>query len=169
MANLASAAEVRILVKTSLNDEALDAVIARVEAEITHRIGVPQDDEGTVTKTVTKPGEGDLLFMPTEIVSVESIVEDGVTLTVDEYRTWSGGVIERQPEGGRWGDLCVVIYKPVDDRERRKQAIIDLVRLVLERTAMKTENVAGEYSFTAPDNWEAELRKVIKRLTFITV
>jgi hypothetical protein len=48
----------------------------------------------------------------------------------------------------------------------RAQVIIDLVRIVIERTAMKSESIAGEYSYTAPDNWEAEFRKAMKRLVF---
>jgi len=40
------------------------------------------------------------------------------------------------------------------------------VRLVIERTAMKSESIANEYSYTAPDNWEAEFRKAMKRLVF---
>ena len=78
-------------------------------------------------------------------------------------------MIERLPEDTTWGDRCVVTYKPADDRLKRAQVIIDLVRLVLERTAMKSENVAGEYSYTAPDDWERELRKAMKKLTFQAV
>ena len=46
---------------------------------------------------------------------------------------------------------------------------IDLVRIVIERTAMKSENIANEYSYTAPDNWDAEFRKAMKRLVFKAV
>jgi hypothetical protein len=169
MTSLVSTDDVRALVKTSLTDVQLQAVIDRIEADITSRIGAPQDDEGSVELTETLEGGMENLFVRREVSSVSSIVEDTVTLTATDYRTWAGGVIERLPEDTHWGDVCVVTYKPTDERPQRTQAIIDLARLVIERTAMGAESVAGEYSYTAPPNWEAELRRVIRRLTFVTV
>jgi len=75
-------------------------------------------------------------------------------------------VIERLPVDSNWGTVCVVTYKPMDDRFKRIPVIIDLLRLTLERTAMKSESIAGEYSYTAPENWDAEFRKAMKRLQF---
>jgi hypothetical protein len=169
MTSLVSTAGVRILVNTSLTDASLQAVIDRIEAEITAKIGEPQNDNGTMEVSETLEGECENLFTRVEIASVVGIVEDDLTLDASEYRVWSGGVIERLPEGAYWGDRIVVTYKPVDDRPQRTQAIIDLVRLVLEQTAMKGENIAGEYSFQAPTNWEAEKRNVIRRLMFTAV
>ena len=63
----------------------------------------------------------------------------------------------------------MVTYKPADDRLKRAEVIISLVRLVIERTAMKSENIAGEYSFTAPDDWDKEFRKAMKKLMFQTI
>lgn len=166
MTSLVSPANVKVLVNTALSDVNLQTVIDRIEAQIVERIGSPQTDlmETTVTKTLR--GEGFYLFMPTEIYSVVSVTEDGSLLTSDQYQTWGGGVIERLPFESFWGDRTVVVYKPVDDRLKRAQVIIDLVRLMIERTAMKSENIAGEYSYTAPDNWDAEFRKAMKRLLF---
>ncbi len=169
MPSLVSPADVKALVNTSMLDATLQTVIDRVEAQITERIGAPQVDGYITEITKTLRGEGCSLFLPTEIYAVVSIVEDTVTLDTDQYQTWGGGVIERLPEGSIWGDRCVVTYKPADDRAKRSQVIIDLVRLVIERTAMKSENIAGEYSYTAPNNWDAEFRKAIKRLTFQAV
>ena len=167
--SLVSVADLRAFINTSLSDEALQGVIDRVEAEITARIGPPQDDQLSVTITKTLNGEGENLFFPTELSSVVSVVEDGVTLTSDEYRIWSAGVLERQPCSAHWGRRCVVTYKPADDRPRRTGAIIDLVRIDLNRTAMKSESIAGEYSYSAPDNWEKERNRIFKRLTFTAV
>lgn len=169
MTSLVAPADVRVLVNTSLTDASLQTVIDRIEAQITERIGAPQTDLMATTITKTFRGEGCYLFMPTEIYAVVSILEDGTALTSDQYQTWSGGVIERLPADSFWGDRMTVVYKPNDDRLMRAEAIIDLVRLVLERTAMKSESVAGEYSFTAPDNWDAEFRKAMKRLLFKAV
>jgi hypothetical protein len=166
MARLLSAAQAKALINTSMSDENLETVIDRIEAQVTEKIGAPQTDAYETEIVKTMRGEGISLFMPTEIYAVVSIVEDTVTLATDQYQTWGGGVIERLPMGTDWGDRCVVTYKPKDDRLKRAQVIIDLVRLVIERTAMKSENVAGEYSYTAPDDWEKEFRRAMKKLMF---
>ena len=164
--SLVSPANVKALINTSISDTDLQTVIDRVEAQINARIGAPQTDAYATEVVKTLRGEGEFIFMPTEIYSVSGIVEDASTLTSDQYQTWAGGVIERLPEESHWGDRVVVTYKPTDDRLMRAQVIIDLVRIVIERTAMKSESIAGEYSYTAPDNWDAEFRKAIKKLMF---
>lgn len=166
--SLVTPTDVKALINTSMSDPNLQTVIDRVEAQITARIGAPQTDAYAteIVKTMRGDTDGLYLFMPTEIYSVVSIVEDTNTLTSDQYQTWAGGVIERLPEDSHWGDRVVVTYKPTDDRLVRAQVIIDLVRIVIERTAMKSESIAGEYSYTAPDNWDAEFRKAMKRLVF---
>ena len=169
MTSLVSPANVKALINTSMTDENLQTVIDRVEAQVTAKIGAPQADGFTTEIVKTLRGDGMSLFLPTDIYAVVSIVEDGNTLTADDYQTWAGGVIERLPADGNWGDRMTVIYKPADDRLVRTQVIVDLARIVLERTAMKSESVAGEYSFTAPDNWEAEFRNAMKRLLFKAV
>ena len=169
MTSLVSPADVQALINTSMSDANLQAVIDRVEAQITAKIGAPQTDAYATTVVKTMRGEGTNLFAPTEIHEVVSILEDGTTLDADQYQTWAGGVIERLPLDSNWGDRCVVTYKPLDDRPKRAEVIIDLVRLVIERTAMKSESIAGEYSYTAPDDWNAEFRKAMKRLTFQAV
>ena len=169
MTSLLSSAEARVLINTSLSDANLQVVIDRVEAQITEKIGAPQTDTNTTEISKTLRGEGSNLFMSTEIYSIVRIVEDGTLLDSDDYQAWPGGVIERLPIGAYWGDRCEVTYKPSDDRLKRKQVIVDLVRLVLERTALKQESVAGEYSYTAPSDWDVEFRKAIKRLMFKAV
>lgn len=169
MTSLVSPAQARALIPTSLLDENLQTIIDRVEDQIVERIGLPQDDNHTVEIEKTMRGEGGDLFLPTEIYAVVSIEEDGTTLAVDDYQVWSGGVIERLPIGAHWGSRCVVTYQPADDRKKREQVIIDLVRLVIQRTAMKYESVGGEYSYTAPSDWDDQFNKMMKRLTFQAV
>jgi hypothetical protein len=169
MTSLVSPAEAKALINTSLSDASLQSVIDRVEAQVTEKIGAPQSDAHDVQLVRTLRGEGSILFMPTEIYTVVTVVEDDLAMDPAEYQVWAGGVIERLPTGTSWGKRCVVTYKPADDRLKRKQVIIDLVRLVLERTALKQESVAGEYSYTAPSDWDAEFRKAMKRLTFQAV
>ena len=167
--SLVEAAVAKKLINTSLADVDLQVIIDRIEAQITERIGAPQTDAYATTVTKTLRGEGPNLFLPTEIYAVVSITEDGAALVAGDYQVWAGGVIERLPIDSGWGARNVVVYKPTDDRLKRTQVIIDLTRLVLERTAMKSESVAGEYSFTAPDDWDDQFRKAMKRLTFKAV
>lgn len=169
MTSLVSPDNVKALINTSIANENLQDVINRVEAQVTAKIGAPQTDTYTTEIVKTMRGEGITLFMPTEIYSVVSIVEDDSTLTTDQYQTWGGGVIERLPLDTDWGDRCVVTYKPADDRLKRAEVIINLVRLVIERTAMKSESIAGEYSYQAPDDWDKEFRKAMKKLMFQAV
>lgn len=166
--SLVTAADAKKQINTSLGDEDLQAIIDRIESQITARIGAPWGDDNTppeIEKTLY--GDGMSLFLPTGIYEIVSIVEDDAELTADDYRVWgNGGVIERLPINSNWGMVCAVTYKPMDDRFKRIPVIIDLLRLMLERTAMKSENIAGEYSYQAPDNWDAEFRKAMKRLVF---
>jgi len=166
--SLLAAADAKKQINTSLSDDDLQPIIDRIESDITARIGAPWTDDVTPSTVVkTLRGEGPSLFLPTGIYLVTSIVEDSATLDAEEYRVWgNGGVIERLPVDSNWGTVCVVTYKPMDDRFKRVPVIIDLLRLTLERTAMKSESIAGEYSYTAPDNWDDEFRKAMKRLQF---
>ncbi len=165
---LVTAADAKKQINTSMGDEDLQAIIDRIESQITARIGEPWSEDNMppeIEKTLR--GDGMSLFLSTGIYEVVSIVEDDVELTTDDYRVWgNGGVIERLPINSNWGTVCTVTYKPMDDRFKRIPVIIDLLRLTLNRSAMKSENFAGEYSYTAPDNWDAEFRKAMKRLVF---
>jgi len=68
---------------------------------------------------------------------------------------------------GYWGSHAEVVYRPTDQRDLRRGAIIDLCRIWLSRTALMSESVAGEYSYQAPSNWDAEKRRVMRRLSFV--
>lgn len=165
--SLTTVAEVRALINTSLGDGDLQVVIDRIEAEINARIGAPQDGDNSVTVVQTLSGySAKHLFVKSEIGSVSSVIEDGGTLAASDYRSWPGGMIERLPVGNTWGEVVTVTYKPADNRQERKAAVIDLVRIDINRTAMQSENIAGEYSYSAPQNWEAERRRILRRLAF---
>lgn len=175
MTNLVSAATVKVQVKTSLTDGELDVVIARIEAEITEAVGAPYvDAETTITETVR--GKTKSIYLNRPILSVSSVTEytqlsdtTGNALTEDEeFYVWAGqGRIERIYN--IWAETVKVVYVPQDQNKKRTQAIIDLVRLELERTALFQESVGGEYSFTAPGNWERERERVMRRVRFTAV
>ncbi len=164
MSSLLSVAECRAMINTDLTDEMLLSVIERAETLITNRIGAAQDENNSIIITEKVKGGGEHLFTKVPFLSVETLTEDGHEVDIDEFEIWpESGMVEKCD--GEWGDVCLITYKPADMRSERKQAAIDLVRLMLERTAMINENVAGEFSYTAP-NWEAAQAKILRRLCF---
>ena len=196
-------ANLRALVPSPLDDVQLQAIIERVEAEITEVLGAPQTVALGVSLTEVVPGENVDIFVRRPIHSVTTVTEYsslsdtvGVALTEDEeFYVWpdegrlqriGGGMRRSDPsplsvfymtdaqfagsaQVGWWGSHVQVIYKPADQRHKRKQATIDLVRLLLSATALKSESVAGEYSYQAPANWELEKRRILRRLSFVQI
>ncbi len=173
-------AELLAVVQTDVDATALQALIDREETEIDRRLGAASD--GTTTSIVeTKPGGRRNVYTRRPIASVAQVREQALlggsyqTLTTSQYHVWADeGRIERLPpvasgviswSGGAWGPLVEVTYVPVDDRSRRKTAIIEFVRIALERTAMRGESVGGEYSYQAPE-WDALRATLYRSLGF---
>jgi hypothetical protein len=165
--SLVTVAEVRAMVTTGILDTPLQAIIDREEAIMVQRCGAHYADTSTrITETVR--GGYPLLHVAQKITSVYRVTEDGTVLsqTDEDFRVWElEGMLERLPAGSVWGSVVAVIYVPYNDNERRKAVLIELVRLALDRMAMQSENVAGEYSFTAPD-WEYERARLFRQLNF---
>ncbi len=167
--SLVTLAEARALVQTGLTDANLQVIIDRIEAEIVRLFGAHYTNgAGTITETVA--GEGLMnLYLRRPLTSVSSVVEDDEALTQghdeDYYAYPAQGRIERRPSGTKWGELIAVTYVPADDNALRRDVIIDLLRQALSRTALKSESVAGEYSYTAED-WELARAEIIRRLGF---
>lgn len=175
--SLTAVAEVRALVATTLTDAQLQIVIDRVEADITERIGAPYTDANTTISETVAGGYADL-YLKRPISSVSTVTEysslssesgEALTAADGDFFVWPNeGRLVRLANGGRWGARVVVAYVPADDRHKWKQAVTDLVRLIVNHQAMKAESVAGEYSYTAPD-YEVEKRRILKRLSFVEI
>lgn len=170
--SLVSVDDLKALVTTPLTNAQLQVIIDRVEADVTDKIGAPYADALELVEVATPAGSRLNVYTRRPIEAISSITEkrsmtaDTETVVTTAYYTWADqGRIERI-DGLEWGPLVTITYRPTDQREKRRAAIIDLVRLHLQRTAMMSEDVAREYSYEAPDNWEAELRKVVRRLAF---
>lgn len=157
---LLTAAEFRSQVATALDDFDLQRIIDREEADLINRFGAHGDGASSVTEYVDATG-GDL-FLGRPFTSIATIdgAAPGTAYTLIGPQ---GRVV-----GGSWRGTIAVVYVPRDDRSRRRAALVDLVRLAIQRTALKAENVAGEYSFQAPD-WEAERAAVYRRLRFSSI
>lgn len=181
MANLVSAAEVQVLVGTSVSSANLDTIIEREEQAIIDMYGAHYVDVNTAisethVREVGAPA-GDI-FLRRPILSMDSLTEKvdwtstAVALTENvDYVTVPGqGRLVRLNQA--WGRVATVAYVPQDDRLKRKRAIIEMVRLALARTAMRSENIAGEYSYTVAGGndadlpWERERAKILASLGF---
>jgi hypothetical protein len=174
MTTLVTVADVRRTVQTDIDDADLQDLISDEEAEVVRRFGAHGD--GTSSVTETYPGDNQInlyLRRPAVSVSQITVADKGggtpATLSASSYQLWgSQGRIEYL--AGSWGDRIVnVTYVPIDDRSRRRRVIVELVRLALEQTAMKAESVAGEYSYTAPESWEAARASLYRRLSYMEV
>jgi len=167
MSNLVSAEEVKAIAKTALTDTELDAIISRVEGEIIGLIGEPQTDGYDVSLSETYSlNYGLSIFLKRPIYSVTSITdEDGVVVDSDNYRFFaSQGRIEGKA-GFTFNGVFTVVYKPETQTHLWKRVIIELVRLDINRSAVANMQIAGEWSFTAPD-WKKERQKLMRELRF---
>jgi hypothetical protein len=171
---LLSVGELRDLVQTPVSDPDLSVIIEREEQAIIDRLGAHYAADLDITEIL--PGEdGSSMYLRRALTSVSLLREKAAitdsswtTLTVNShYYVWAAeGRIQRL--SGVWGALVEVTYTPADDNAARKAVIVELVRLALERTAMKSESVAGEYSYTSPE-WELERSRLLRRLGFMEI
>lgn len=161
--SLVTVEQVKLLVGSNLPDEVLQDVIDRVEAEVVRMYGAHYS--GSLELTETLEGGEYRLFVRRPISTLTSVVENDEALTVDDDFKLEAeqGNLLRLPLGSTWGWETIVKYKPVDDSDQRREVILDLVRVTLERTAMRRESEQGVYSYEAPD-WEAERATILRRL-----
>lgn len=176
MPPLLTAGEYKDLVPTNLADSVVDSVIAREQAAIERLLGAAYDGSALMETHVQEPFSGNSLYLRRRVASVSSVSEQrtafsaAVTLVANtEYLALPMQGRLLRLGGGDWGSIVVVTYVPVDDSEEWRRALVDLVRLSTSRTGLKSENVAGEYSYTAFGNPEAERSKVLQGLGFFNI
>lgn len=165
---LLTAADCAAFVRSDLTPDELQTVIDREEARLVRKLG-PHGD-GVTSQTLILQSSGGDLFLPRPVVSVASVggATSGWTLYAAQGRITGASWPVDWVSGGSWDGDVTVVCVPADDREDRRQALIDLVRLAVQRTAMKSESVAGEYSYSAPD-WEAARAAIYRQLLFTSV
>ena len=167
MASLVTLVELRSLVKTPLGDLDLQTILDRVEAEVIALSGAHYAVGAKVTETHF--GGYPSLWLKRKATSISKVTEtqftdEDVILVAADYKLYGPiGRLVRLPSGTVWGEQVVVEYVTQDDSPLRKDVIIELTRLAIERTAMNSESVSGEYSYSAPD-WDARRNKLLRRL-----
>lgn len=150
---LLTASEVRQHVETDLDETGLQRIIDRADADLLQRAG---PHVGPITETL--PGGGGSAFVARPIATLTSVREgeriSGATPALDltlDVRLWAGeGRLERRPAGTRFDQIVEVVYDPIDDSERRKRTLLELVRLDLSQSGRGKERV-GEYSYAGLD------------------
>lgn len=167
---LLTAAEIRHHVETELDDTALQRVIDRLDADLQHHAG---PHSGPITEVVA--GQRASVFLARPVATLTTVREgDRITtatptldLELDVLLWGNEGRLERRPAGARFAALVEAIYEPVDDLDRRKRTLLELVRLDLAQSGRQRERV-GEYAYAGLDyeaRRDALLREVRPFLT----
>ena len=169
MAALLTRDELRAHVETDLADTPLDQLINTADQEIVQAVG-GHNASGTVTELYV--GGDRALFLDRQFESITSVTESrGSTDTVlvaADYRVWFGNrTLERLSLGAtnpqaNWGERVPVVYTPVDDDHARIGATIELVRLAIQHTGLKSERV-GDYASASVDH-NREKAAILARL-----
>ena len=171
--SLVSVGQCRALVDTPLDDGRLQDIIEREEQYITDKIGAPFDDDSPTLITEVLNGNSLSVFTSRRITSVTSVTEYATLATASGTPLVSGSSFHIWPNQGRiqrlgatkFGERVDVVYTPKDERARRRQCIIDLVRLTIARPALASEDVAGEYQYEGLEHYEGERQNIVGRLT----
>jgi len=173
-------------IETDRSDTALERLLQDACDSVTARIG-PEGEQEVVLKA---RGSDQFIFLPRPITvagDIDSIVErlgnTELTLETTDWRWLGGRRLERVisgtiPAPTVWGwnftsmdgdvEFQVVITYTPKPESRRVRVLIDLVRLALQYTALKSE-LAGDYSSSSLDyqkEREALISELVPRLRF---
>lgn len=168
--SLLTITQLRAEVKTGLDNTNLQVIIDREEEQMVERLGAHYAADTTVAETHAVRAGCANVYLRRRLSSVASITErdpggTSATVAATDYEVWAAqGRIERV--SGAWKARVTVTYQPTDDSARRRQALVALIRLILERTAMKAESIAGEFSYTAAD-WDVERATIYRNIGFM--
>jgi hypothetical protein len=140
--------ELRQHVETDLSDEALQRIIDAQEERIDDRCGA----SGTQTQAFS-PNYSNVLFPYRKVASITSIVETvgdtSTTLAADDYRVVNGKRIDRLGTGTNprtyWAPDVLVSYVPEGKTDQRITVLINLCKLDIEYSGLKSESI-GDHS-----------------------
>lgn len=156
MAELA-VTELRAHIETDLTDVALQRLLDAAIADVGPESDVPEYTTGLGRRYI-------FLSRPASAIvsAVEHVESADLTLAISDYRILGGSQIERLTTGTNpayfWNERVTITYTP-SDLAKRAQALIDLVRLEVERRAVTSEGI-GDYQMSAPE-YEAERTRIV--------
>jgi len=159
--------QVREMTNVRLSDDAIEMFLDLEEAAIIAQHGPHYDPESPLYEYIE--GMKPTLWTARPIETLQEVIENGETVEADGYEVWPNyGKLVRCPPGAWWGRQCVVVYVPVDDTNKRKAVLLELVRLAASRSAFKSERL-DEYTYEAPDNWEEERARLLRSWGFTRI
>lgn len=177
-APLLTATQLRQHVESDLPDAALALILESEEAEIVRRYGphatatdVLSGGEWFPLQMAGLSGVTGWLVLSRPAVSIVSIVETtfdvSLNLAAGDYTLWPGGRLEREGWGPNpaswWGEQVVVTFVPVDMTAQRTLVLVQLCKLALQYTGLKSESVGGDYSATTAD-YSTERNRILGSL-----
>jgi hypothetical protein len=179
--SLLSPTEAKLLVSTDKSDAALQLMLDAIDADVVAHFGEHYVDGVTSVVETINPDGGRNLYLRRKATSIVSIAETyylgatPVTLAASTYYLWGdAGMIERivAPQfiglyglgKGLWGVTATVTYIPFNDNALRKQVMANLLRLELERTSLRSESIAGEYSYSTKDTVDEDRQRLMRKL-----
>ena len=153
------------LVQSGLPDTSLEVIIDAADAEIQRVVG-PHDGE----RTVILSSDGYAVFLPVPAETIAEVKhwpitgdeEDAIVLGADEYHVRNEGRSLFYAYG--FMDRVSVRYTPISSNSRRRQALVDLVKLEFNFSGKHTERI-GEFSEQLL-NKEEEKMKILRSLQY---
>lgn len=146
-----SADEAREHIETSLEDDALERLLAAAEAAIVERAGPnPTDDTETATAEERHSPRGDLLMLSRVPGVIVSVTEGTTELDPEDYAQRPGSGILRRVGRSWWGPVTVA-YIPEGDLAERIRVQLALVRLDLSATPGVTSERIGPWQQQTAD------------------
>ena len=145
---LLTAAQLRSLAPTSLEDAALEILLAAAEQEIDRHAGAA----GDVTERF-RAERPRVLGLARPAALVVSVTQQGVALDPTDYALECGGELLRRLHDGanpawRWWGHVTVVYTPVDDTASRQRVQAELVRLDIAFTPGLASQQIGTWTET---------------------
>ena len=164
--DLLTTAQVKEHLSTELSDAALERLIDASDAYIRRQVG-PHDPETTMVYTKEPPSY--LVSLPRPAVSVASVSLDGwyspdYTIPSDYYRLEGEGRLLRVYDSyyvytfSDNYERMTITFTPVSENDQRVNALIELVRMEIQDTGLKSER-DDTYTYTQRD--KAMARKEI--------
>lgn len=171
--SLVTIAHCRALIDAPIADGRLQEIIDREEAYIIDKIGAPYISSSAPQITEILRGGCASVFTKRRIDNVVSVTDYTLLSSTTGTALIEGTTFFLFAGQGRiqrlgataFGERVDIIYIPRDEREKRRQCIIDLVRLSLARPALQSESVGGEFDYESLDNYEGERQNIMRRLT----
>lgn len=174
--SLITPTQLREHIETTLTDDALQTIIDAEESALNDAVG----SLGTQIEEFDDATPGDLIFPARTISTITSIVEkwpdnflggyQPVTLDANDYEIVPGNKSIRRLGSGThsatlWGRRVVVTYTPNAETAKRVLALINLCKLNIAYTGLKSESIGGgEYSMTQGE-YDTQRAQIIAGLT----